>query len=239
MRLLTKNDLVEVARKLAEKNLVAGFDGNLSCRTRKGMLITASGVYKGTLTRKDIVEIDFKGRLLRGHKRASSEFLLHAAVYEERPDVRAVIHAHPPLVTALSLMGFPLVPCLTAEAFLLLGLVPQVPYAPPGDKALSEGARPFLKETNQLVLSQHGALAYDADLWASLDKLEKMEMLALKIFHLLESGFPVEKAVFTESQRNVLTSRKAQLGFRSITCSCKSDICVLVQNWRRQHGAEK
>lgn len=239
MRSLTKNDLIAVAKKLSEKNLVAGFDGNLSCRTRKGMLITASGVYKGNLSKKDVVEIDFTGRVLRGQKKASSEFLLHAAVYEERPEIRAVIHAHPPLITTLSLMGFPLIPCLTAEAFLLLGLVPMVSYAPPGDKALSDGSRPFFLETNQQILSKHGALAYDTDLWSCLDKLEKMEMLALKIFHLLESGFPLEKAVFTKDQREVLTRKKAELGLRSITCSCKSDICELVQNWRRENGAEK
>jgi len=224
-----KQSMIEAGRILYEKNLLAGFDGNISIRTEKGVWITASESYKGFLKEEDLVLIDFSGKMLEGSRKASSEAKLHLKIYEKRPDISHVIHAHPVKSTALTIAGIPLIPCLTAEAYLLLGKVPLAPYQAPGSIGLASSIERFVKQTNFFLLEKHGAGAFGNDFYTCIDRLEKIEALAEKTWLLLSAGIPIEKKVFTPKERKELNEIKKKAGFLNISCECTGNKCRLLK----------
>ena len=134
----TQIDLfLEVGRRLDAKGWVAANDGNLSVRESDGtFLVTASGAPKGYLRRDQILRVDSEGKVLSGEGRPSSELGLHLTIYRERPDVSAVVHAHPPVSTAYAVAREPLDACVLPELVLTLGRIPIAPYATPGTPEL-------------------------------------------------------------------------------------------------------
>ena len=125
-------DLIWVCRQLCGRGLVAATDGNVSCRCEDGsVLITPSGIPKGELEATDLLRIDDQGQVVAGARKPSSEFRMHLAVYERRPDVGAIVHAHPPLLTAFTLAAVPFVAEALPEVWLNVGPVPTAPYATP------------------------------------------------------------------------------------------------------------
>lgn len=179
-----KQEIIEIGEILSSKNLVAGFDGNISLRYQENLLITASSTYKGKLKEEDIVLIDKQGNILEGRKPASSEYKLHVKVYENREDINAVIHAHPVMISALSLLDIPVISAFTPESYTLLGDIPVAPYKAPGSDALAESILHFVKECNNIVLAKHGSLNYANSLFAALNSLEKVEALCHKLYLL-------------------------------------------------------
>jgi L-fuculose-phosphate aldolase len=171
-----REQLVAFCRLGWQKGYLAATDGNLSVRlSTDRLLITPSGRSKALLKEADLVEVDLEGRVQGGEGRPSTELAMHLAVYETRPDIMAVVHAHPPLAGAFCLadreMDFTALP----EAMVHLGHAPLVPYATPGGAELAEAVRPFLEQNKALLLSHHGTLTYDSDLekaWAYTEKLE-------------------------------------------------------------------
>ena len=181
--------MVEVGRRLWLRGLIAGAEGNFSARLDEDRLLcTPSGVNKGFLREADLVVTDLRGVLVSGTRQPSSELLLHLACYQERPECRAVVHAHPPHAVALTLAGQSLLACLP-EAVTALGPVPTVPYATPGGEEVAEAARPYLRAASCVLLERHGALALGLSsfasraettqhLFAACDKLEMLEAVA-------------------------------------------------------------
>ena len=133
-------DIVEVGRRLYARGLIGGHEGNVSVRLESSLLITPAGVCKGFLTPDMIVRTDLAGRPQDGG-RASTETLMHTAVYRRRGDVHAVVHAHPPTATAFAVAGIALDRPLTAEAVVTLGPVPLIPYGQPSTVATRARAR--------------------------------------------------------------------------------------------------
>ena len=130
--------IVEVGRRMYAKGLIAAADGNVTVRTPEGEIyVTPSGACKGFLAATDVVVTDLQGRPLRGERRPSSEIEMHTAIYEVRPDVFAVVHAHPPLATGFAAAGVPLSPALLSEIILTLGCVPLTEYATPTTQELA------------------------------------------------------------------------------------------------------
>jgi len=226
--------IIQAGRVLYEKNLLAGFDGNISLRFGEQILITASETYKGFLSKADLVLIDYHGNVIEGSKKPSTEFRLHAKVYQERPDVQAVIHAHPPKSTAMTIAEIPFIPCLTAEAYLMLGLIPAAPYQAPGRQELADSIEPYVNQSDVILLQKHGAVTYGRDLFYCLDRLEKTEMLADKIFTLMAGSIPIENQVFNQKQRLELEAIKNNAGFKNISCSCLSDSCQMISSWKKR-----
>lgn len=146
------------------------------------VLVTPSGFHKGFISSDDLIVTDLAGRRLRGEHNPSSEFAMHALVYAERPDVGAVVHAHPPITVALALAGVSMVDCVLSETCLLLGPVPTAPYATPTTSEVPETLRPLVRSAQAIVMQRHGALTMGRTVEEAWHRMEALEHAA-KIIH--------------------------------------------------------
>ncbi len=169
--------LVEAGRRLYAKGLIAGHEGNLSLRDGERLLVTPRGSCKGFLSPEQLVATDLDGRTRDG-VRPSSEILMHAAVYRARPDVRAVVHAHPPVATAFALAGTALDRPVLAEAVVTLGPVPLVPFDTPATADLARAVEQAIASAQALLLANHGALTVGESLWRAWERMETLEQCA-------------------------------------------------------------
>jgi len=177
-------DIIEAGRRLYLRGLVAGREGNISVRLPQGhILITPRGLSKGFLQEGDLVIIDTEGRVVSGDREPSSEWRMHVAAYRYRPDVGAVVHAHPPLATAFSVARGKLPLEGLPEVLLVMGPVASVPYAPPGTEELAQKLLPFWKGHDAFLLCNHGALTLGKDLEEALYRMEVLEQCASIMFY--------------------------------------------------------
>jgi L-fuculose-phosphate aldolase len=177
----SRAEIVEVGRRLYNLFLVAANDGNISVRLNdKELLITPTGVSKGFMKAEHILKITPDGEVLSqyGQFRPSSELRLHLAIYRHRPDVRAVVHAHPPTATGFAVAGVSMESVFLPEVAVAIGPTPLVPYATPGGQELADSVVPYLQDHKSLLLSNHGAVTYANDLTHALFQLECMELSA-------------------------------------------------------------
>jgi L-fuculose-phosphate aldolase len=166
-------------RQLAARGLIAGRDGNLSVRIGpQRVLVTPSGQIKALLTAADMVEVDLAGKpRSRGRRKPTSELDLHLRILRHRPDVRAIVHAHPPTATGFAVAGQEIPDNLLPELMFVVGPVPLVPYGSSGTPELGERVVPFLDDTrcNALLLANHGAVTMGTTLdeaWIRMESLE-------------------------------------------------------------------
>jgi L-fuculose-phosphate aldolase len=125
-----------------------------------------------------MVVTDLEGRKLQGQRNPSSEMQMHLEVYRRRPDVNAVVHAHPPIATGFAVAGIPLDRAVLAEVVTTLGSVPIAEYATPSTKELPEAVRQYVKAHDGMLLANHGALTLGTDLFAAYYKMETIEHFA-------------------------------------------------------------
>lgn len=166
--------LVEYARRAAEEGLLVGPEGNLSLKVKDRVYLTPSGVFKKDLRPEDVTVVEPSGKVLEG-RRPSSELLMHLKIYEARPDISAVIHAHPPYTLALSLAGEDFSKAYLAETVIYLKEVGLVPYFKPGSEELAQAVAEETRAKNVLVLERHGAVALGKDLAEALNLLLILE----------------------------------------------------------------
>jgi len=174
-------DIVEVGRRLWVRGYVASNDGNISVRVGPvRLLMTPANVSKGFMTPDMMVVTDLEGRLISGApgRKPSSEILMHLVAYRERPDVNAVVHAHPPLSTGFAVAGIPLDRAVLAEVATTLGAIPIAAYGTPSTSELASTVAPYVRAHDGLLLANHGALALGADLFAAYYKMETIEHFA-------------------------------------------------------------
>lgn len=168
-----------VCRRLYERALVAGRDGNVSVRVGLDrVLVTPSGMSKADVRERDLVEVALDGAPVRrsgGARPPSSEILLHLATYRARPDVRAVVHAHPPAATGFAVAHEALDHGALAEMAYTVGRVPLVPYAMPGSRALAERVARVLETHDAALLANHGAVTVGRTLEAAHQRMESLE----------------------------------------------------------------
>lgn len=170
--------VVEICHRLHGRDLIGAGEGNVSVRLADGtFLITASGVNKGHLTVHDLVVVDAAGGTLRGG-RASTELRMHLAAYAARPDVHAVVHAHPITAVALTVAGAPPPDDLVPEAAVTLGPVAVAPFAVPGTDEVPASIAPLLARHDVILLERHGALALGRTLPEAFDRMETLERVA-------------------------------------------------------------
>lgn len=168
-------DIVAIGRRMYERGLIVAYDGNISARISDDLVLTTpSGACKGMLAPDDLVVVDLDGRP-SGAGRPSSELPMHLAVYQNRPDVRAVVHAHPPTAVACTLAGVPLDARLLPELILTMGAIPTAPYALTGTREMYDAIAPLLPDHDAILLSHHGALTVGADLWQAYMRMEQLE----------------------------------------------------------------
>ncbi|MGQ9689491.1 MAG: class II aldolase/adducin family protein [Desulfobaccales bacterium] len=183
-----KQEIVMICRMMHQKNLIAGMDGNVSVKWGDHLLTTPSGVNKGFLRLDQILTVDWEGRVLRGEGQPTSEMAMHLAVYRLRSEINAVIHAHPPLITAFSIAGISLEEFILPEVVMSLGLVPTASYATPTTPEVPESIRGLIDRYDALILERHGALTVGQDLMDAYNKMEKLEHAALVILSALQLG---------------------------------------------------
>ena len=172
-------DIVEVGRRLYARGYTASNDGNISVRLDGDrLLMTPKSVCKGFMTAEMMCITDLGGRKLAGDRDPSSEMQMHLEVYRQRPDVNAVVHAHPPIATGFAVAGIPLDRAVLAEVVTTLGSVPIAEYATPSTKELPEAVRKYVKAHDGMLLANHGALTLGGDLFGAYYKMETIEHFA-------------------------------------------------------------
>ncbi len=172
-------DIVEVGRRLYARAYTASNDGNISVRLGADrLLMTPKSVCKGFMTPDMMCITDLDGRKLQGDRDPSSEMLMHLEVYRQRPDVQAVVHAHPPIATGFAVAGIPLNKAVLAEVLTTLGSIPIAEYATPSTSELPAAVRKYIKAHDGMLLANHGALTAGADLFAAYYKMETIEHFA-------------------------------------------------------------
>ncbi len=172
-------DIVEVGRRLYARGYTASNDGNISVRLDDGrLLMTPKSVCKGFMATEMMCITDLDGTKLAGERDPSSEMQMHLEVYRQRPDVQAVVHAHPPIATGFAVAGIPLDRAVLAEVVTTLGSVPIAEYATPSTKELPEAVRKYVKAHDGMLLANHGALTLGADLFSAYYKMETIEHFA-------------------------------------------------------------
>ena len=172
-------DIVEVGRRMYARGYTASNDGNISVRLGPDrLLMTPKSVCKGFMTPDMMCITDLEGRKLQGDRDPSSEMLMHLEVYRQRPDVAAVVHAHPPTATGFAVAGIPLDKAVLAEVVTTLGSVPIAEYATPSTEELPNAVRKYIKAHDGMLLANHGALTVGADLFGAYYKMETIEHFA-------------------------------------------------------------
>jgi L-fuculose-phosphate aldolase len=174
-----RQDIVDVGRLIYQKGWVAANDGNISVRLdAERVLCTPTGVSKGMMAPDDLIVCDMKGNKLQGRKERTSEIAMHLTVYNLRPDVRAVVHAHPPVATGFATAGRALNEALLPEVIIGLGCVPLAAYGLPGTPALTEPMLPLIPKYDAILMANHGAVCYGEDVYKAFFKMETVEHYA-------------------------------------------------------------
>src|SRR6476620_1352798 len=156
-----KKQICDIGRRLYAKGFAAANDGNITVRLNdKELLCTPTMVSKGFLKPEDMCKGDYEGKQLAGTRKRTSEVLLHLSVYKHRPDVQAVVHCHPPHATAFAVAGEPIPTCVLPEVEVFLGIVPTAVYETPGSQKFADTIVPHLKESNTIILANHGTVTF-------------------------------------------------------------------------------
>ena len=175
----SKKELVRICHLLYDKNLVTAADGNVSVRVSKDhILLTPSGKGKGFVEEKDILVLDLEGNLVEGSGKPSREYPMHRAVYEERPEVGAVVHTHPVFATAFAMAGKTVPDCYLIETKVALKGIALAGFAAPGSLALAEQVRAVAAGNDAVLLQNHGALTVGADVITAYYRMETLELFA-------------------------------------------------------------
>ncbi|MGI6754996.1 MAG: class II aldolase/adducin family protein [Atopobiaceae bacterium] len=171
--------IVEVGRLMYERGYVASNDGNISVRTKEGeIIITPSGVSKGRMNPDMLVVCDMDGNVVAhdtSRRHPSSEIKMHLEIYKARPDIFAVVHAHPVYATAFAILRHDLKEAYLPELVLNFGTIPVAPFAMLSTDEVPQSIRPYLADHEGLLLANHGALAWGTDVFAAFDRLETIE----------------------------------------------------------------
>lgn len=223
--------IVEIGRLIHQKGMVAAGDGNLSVRLdRERLLVTPSGFSKGFLEPDQLLVVDLNGeRVSPGfgkwrELKPSSEIRIHLECYRQRADVKAVIHAHPPMTIACTLAGVSLAKCTLPEVLYDLGTIPTAPYATPASPEGPIAVRELVRKYDALVLDRHGTVTVGATLWDAYMRLERVEhsaqvtLAAQQALHGPVSLLPVEAIEKISAMRQTVF---AQMG-RDVCAECNA-----------------
>ena len=200
--------ICELGRRLYDKNLVSATDGNISVVLGEDRyLITPSGVSKGYMQPEDIIIANAAGEKVSGAGKVSSEFFTHLAAYEERPEIRAVVHAHPPKAVGCTLAGYSLTDYILPEVVFAIGGIPVAEYATPGTIEGAGVIRELIRDCDALMLDRHGAVTVGLDLMDAYFKMEKIEHAAETIITAHTLGTP--RRLDNDQFERILLAREA------------------------------
>jgi|SRR5579863_1843371 len=174
-----RQDIVDVGKLVFDKGWVAANDGNISIRLDDGrILCTCTNVCKGMMKAEDLIICDAIGNKLEGSRGTTSEIAMHLTIYRMRPDIRSVVHAHPPVATGFAVAGRSLNLALLPEVVIGLGIVPLADYGLPGTPALTEGMLQYIPKYDAILMANHGCVSYGDDVHQAFFRMETVEHFA-------------------------------------------------------------
>ena len=175
-----KASICDVCHNMWQLGWVAANDGNVTVKLDDGtFLATPTGISKSFITKDKLVHIDGDGHILEETKyRPSSEIKMHLRCYQERKDVGAVIHAHPPVATGYAVANIALDEYSMIETVIAIGSIPVTPYGTPSTFEVPEAIAPYLLSHDVVLLQNHGALAVGADILTAYYRMETLELFA-------------------------------------------------------------
>jgi L-fuculose-phosphate aldolase len=191
-----REEIVRYGRTLHERGLVAAMDGNLSVRLKgERILVTPTCVSKGNMRAADMVVVDMEGQRVSGRRNVTSEIGMHLLIYRMRPDIQAIVHAHPPTATGFAAAGIALTQPLVCEVVMGLGCIPLARYGTPGTSELARTLEPFVPHYDAILMSNHGVVAYGDTLERAYMKMETVEHFAqiALVTHLLGRQQPLQE----------------------------------------------
>ncbi len=184
-----RRNIIAFGKKAYEKGLVAASDGNISVRLFDDrLMITPSGATLGNLNPDNLIYLDLNGTILQGRKNPSSELPMHLMIYQQRPDVRAIIHTHPQVTTAFSVAGESLSVPVLPEMVIMFDTIPIAPYASPSSIESAEAIEPYIQNHDLIILDHHGVVALGQSLNDAFLKLEKLEHTAKTLLAAKQLG---------------------------------------------------
>jgi L-fuculose-phosphate aldolase len=191
-----REEIVRYGRTLHERGLVAAMDGNLSVRLEgQRILVTPTCVSKGNMRAADMVVVDMEGHRVAGRRHVTSEIGMHLLIYRMRPDIKAIVHAHPPTATGFAAAGIALTQPLVCEVVMGLGCIPLARYGTPGTSELARTLEPFVPHYDAILMSNHGVVTYGDTLAHAYMKMETVEHFAqiALVTHLLGRQQPLQE----------------------------------------------
>ncbi len=207
-----KKQICDIGKRIYDRRMVAANDGNISVKISDNeFLCTPTGVSKGFMTPDYICKVDADGNVIQANKgfKPSSEIKMHMRVYKHRPDVKAVVHAHPIFATSFAIAGIPLTQPIMPEAVIALGCVPIAEYGRPSTEEIPDNVEKYLQYYDAVLLESHGALTYSDSLLAAYHKMESVEFYAELLFKARQLGGPKE---FSKEQVEQLYEIRRQFG---------------------------
>src|SRR5215510_15236546 len=180
---------------------------------------------KGLIKPEDLVVIDPSGKKIRGERKPSSEMSMHILIYEMRPDVHAVVHAHPPCATAYAAAGIPLNKALISEVVLALGCIPLAEYGTPGTPELSAEIRPFIKNYDALLMANHGVVTYGANIEEAFNRMDTVEHFAKISIYTKILG--KERLLSSQDVEKLWVQRQKYYGLEGSDARAKDPMCPI------------
>ncbi|MFV0466301.1 MAG: class II aldolase/adducin family protein [Lachnospiraceae bacterium] len=195
-----KKQICDIGKRIYNRNMVAANDGNISVKLNDNeFLCTPTGVSKGFMTPDYICKVDKEGNVIQANNgfKPSSEIKMHMRVYQERPDVNSVVHAHPVYATSFAIAGIPLTQPIMPEAVIALGCVPIAKYGRPSTMEIPDAVSEYVQHFDAVLLESHGALTFADSLLSAYLKMESVEFYAQLLYQSRLLGGPKE---FTPQQ---------------------------------------
>jgi L-fuculose-phosphate aldolase len=167
-----RREICRMGNMLHQRGFVAACDGNISVRLGQNtVLCTPTSISKGMMEPEDLVMVTMSGSQIGGDRRPSTELGMHLLFYRMRPDIRAVVHAHPPTATGFAAAGIPLDEPLVAEVVVACGRIPLARYGTPGTPELSNVLSPLVPDNDAILMAHHGVVTCGHDLLGAYMKM--------------------------------------------------------------------
>ena len=222
----TAREIERFCHLIYEKQFVAAQDGNISAKLPDGnIMCTPTRCNKGFAKAEDMIVIDTKGNKLRGGRKPSSEIAMHLLIYELRPDIKAVVHAHPACATAYAAAGIPLNKALISEVVLSLGCVPLTQYGTPGTPELTDALKPYIPNFDALLLANHGVVTYGTDLEDAFNRMDTVEHFAKISVYTRILG--QERLLTPEDVEKLWVQRQKYYGLDALDVKPKDPMCPI------------
>lgn len=223
-----KLEICDIGRRIYHKGFAAGNDGNISYRlSEKEVLCTPTMISKGFMKPEDLCIVDMDGNQISGKRKRSSEIRLHLTIMKARPDIKSVVHCHPPHATAFAVAREPIPQCVLPEIEVFLGDVPITTYATPGDQKFADTVLPFVAKSNVIILANHGTVSFGESVERAYWWTEILDAYCRILMMARDLG---KVNYFSEKETRELLDLKSKWGFKDARLMPGMENCDICAN---------